>query len=43
MKRNPIAPPVPGAKDVEVTIENDVNIETVNRTHKSNALPRSPK
>ena len=43
MKRNPIAPPVPGAKGEEVTIENDANIETMNRTHKSNALPRSPK
>ena len=26
-----------------VTIANDVNIEAMNRTHKSNALPRSPK
>ena len=43
MKRNPIAPPVPGAKGVEVTIADDVTIETINRTHKSNALPRSPK
>ena len=43
MKTYPIAPPVPGAKGVEVTIANDANIETMNRTHKSNALPRSPK
>ncbi len=43
MKRNPIAAPGPEAKGVEVTIANDANIETMNRTHKSNALPRSPK
>ena len=43
MKTYPIAPPVPGAKGVEVTVANDTNIETMNRTHKSNALPRSPK
>ncbi len=35
MKRNPIAAPVPEAKGVEVTIANDVNIETMNRTHKA--------
>ena len=43
MKRNPIAAPVPEAIGVEVTIANDAFIETMNRTHKSNALPRSPK
>ena len=43
MKRNPIATPGHEAKDAESTIANDANIETMNRTHKSNALPRSPK